>query len=237
MAEVLASYAFVPWQRADGMLQPVYSLGWTLNYEMFFYVVFALFLPLRREWAVTSVAFLLAASVLLGVGFTPAQPALIVWSDPVVLHFVFGMGLALATAHRVILPAAARLLLAVAGLALLVWMPADWAEGIRFAPGSVMLVAAAVLGPDPRLHSTIGAGLARLGDASYALYLTHPFVLRAVTIGWGVLRLHGPVAAAVASLTAFACAMVVSVVIYTVFEAPLTRALTVRWARRPVLAN
>ena len=38
---VVASYLFIPMARPDGLVQPLYGLGWTLNYEMFFYALFA----------------------------------------------------------------------------------------------------------------------------------------------------------------------------------------------------
>src|SRR5690606_35041003 len=44
----LASYFFVPYAReSDGLVRPVLGLGWTLQYEAYFYLLFAigLFLP------------------------------------------------------------------------------------------------------------------------------------------------------------------------------------------------
>ena len=42
-SEIAKSYLFVPYMPHGGeVMQPVYKLGWTLNYEMFFYAVFAL---------------------------------------------------------------------------------------------------------------------------------------------------------------------------------------------------
>ncbi len=38
---VVSSYFFIPSERPDGRIAPVLSLGWTLNYEMFFYAIFA----------------------------------------------------------------------------------------------------------------------------------------------------------------------------------------------------
>ena len=35
------SFLFYPYLRPDGLVSPVHALGWTLNYEMFFYVLFA----------------------------------------------------------------------------------------------------------------------------------------------------------------------------------------------------
>src|SRR5262245_21275262 len=49
---ILGSFLFFPVPRPDGSLLPVHFLGWTLDYEMFFYVVFAGFIVLSRQRAV-----------------------------------------------------------------------------------------------------------------------------------------------------------------------------------------
>src|SRR3954467_905713 len=46
--QVIASYCFLPWPRGDGLLNPLLSQGWTLNYEAFFYAAFALSQFFRR---------------------------------------------------------------------------------------------------------------------------------------------------------------------------------------------
>jgi peptidoglycan/LPS O-acetylase OafA/YrhL len=218
LGAVLAAYTFLPWARPDGLVQPVYSLGWTLNYEMFFYAVFALFLGLPRPRAVAAVALALGAAVLAGWLLRPASVALAFWTNPIMLQFAAGMGLALL---GVSLPGAARLVLAVAGLALLVLAPEEWHRGLRFAPGAVLLVAAAALGPEPRLGPRTAAWMARLGDASYALYLVHPFALRGVALAYAALGLPAALAAALAVTLAVAVALAS----HRWFEAPLTRRL------------
>jgi len=225
LLEIAASYAFIPWERADRLIQPVYSLGWTLNYEMFFYVVFALFLPLSRRRAVAAVAVALLGVVVAGRVFAPEHPMLIFWSQPIVLEFVLGMGLALLTARGVTLPSAARIGLAVLGLAALTLAPRDGLAVPPFMAGAGLLVAAAVLGPEPRLPSVAAAWMARLGDASYALYLVHPFVLRTLTLGWSLLALTGVTAEVLTSAAALVLACAVSMASHTWFEAPLTRGL------------
>ena len=45
-ALVLQSLLFIPFVKANLTMQPVLFVGWTLNYEMFFYLVFALCAPL-----------------------------------------------------------------------------------------------------------------------------------------------------------------------------------------------
>jgi exopolysaccharide production protein ExoZ len=77
LLQILASYAFIPWPAENGLIQPVYSLGWTLNYEMMFYAVFALFLQLSRVRAVVAAAVVLGSAVIAGWVLRPQQPALI----------------------------------------------------------------------------------------------------------------------------------------------------------------
>ncbi len=50
---VAASYLFIPWATpGDNDFHPLLGIGWTLNYEMFFYILFAPFLLFARERAV-----------------------------------------------------------------------------------------------------------------------------------------------------------------------------------------
>lgn len=165
-----ASYLFWPMARADGAVQPLYSLGWTLNYEMAFYVLFALVLPLGRRAAVLGVLALLAGLVVIGrvLGPLPVAPAF--WSDPIVLEFACGAGLALARQEGLRLPGPARLALAVAGLALLSLAGEAPALPRCLAWGgpAAFLVAAAALGPAGEAGRWINPAIA-LGDASYAL--------------------------------------------------------------------
>jgi peptidoglycan/LPS O-acetylase OafA/YrhL len=227
-AQLAASLAFLPWARPDGSVQPVYSLGWTLNYEMFFYGVFALCLPLRRGGAVAAVAVVLGLAVLTG-ALVPGLPvALAFWSDPLLLEFVLGMALALLVARGSAQSGVARLGLALGGLALLGLLPPEWPRALRFGPGATLLVAAAALGPGPRLPVALGQWVGRLGDASYALYLVHPFALRGVAVAWAALGAADGMAAWLACATALLLAVALALACHRWFEAPLTRALAGR---------
>ena len=82
-------------------------------------------------------------------------------------------------------------------------------------PGSVglpaiCLVAAAILGRSPENHSSSDAWLSRLGNASFALYLVHPFVMRAMDLLSRHIHLFGdailyvPISLVIAQITALA---------------------------------
>jgi exopolysaccharide production protein ExoZ len=45
LEHLLASLFFVPWPNQDGETLPILILGWTLNYEMLFSVLFAVASP------------------------------------------------------------------------------------------------------------------------------------------------------------------------------------------------
>src|ERR1700722_13297528 len=182
-AYVLASYAFLPWERPDGLTVPVLSLGWSLNYEMFFYLVLTPFLRLPRGRAVLGSAAGLCCLVLAGRYMIPPSGPLSFWSDPIILEFVIGMALALAVAGRSV-PAWARLIMAgTAGvylhMAAIGSFPSD---SISMAVPGALLVGAAVAGPAAERTSRLTRIMVRLGDASYAMYLFHPFVMRGVTV-------------------------------------------------------
>ena len=237
LGEIVASYLFMPFPRVlDAAPRPVLSLGWTLEYEMFFYALFACFIWLERGKAVAAVAATLAALVVFNTLADPHNVALAFWSDPIVLEFALGMGLALLWRRGLRLSATGALALGAAGLVALALdsmdsssTPIDAVDPNGFLrlfswgfPMAVVL-AAAVFGPAPR-ESRIVRGLARIGDASYALYLFHPLALIALRKAWTALHLatwlgYWPLVA-LSSLASIALALVV----WRWIEKPMTNA-------------
>ena len=224
---VVASFAFIPWLDSTGLVHPVLGLGWTLNYEMFFYVAFsfALLLTPRLGLIVLSAAFLALAAV--NALVDPHLVQLKFWTDPIILEFLFGVGVAAVLIHGLRPPAWAPPLLMVAGLAGLalgVLLPGvdGFARPLLVGVPATMLVAGAAFG---RFDATRPAWrfLILGGDASYALYLSHPFSINLVEIVWKRLHLSpGPVFVA----AALAAAVAASIVVHLILERPVTRWLS-----------
>jgi exopolysaccharide production protein ExoZ len=229
---VLASFLFLPASRPDGLVQPLYSLGWTLNYEMFFYALFAVAIAFPRRRAVPGLIGALILIVCLGMAFAPLPQPLAFWSDPIVLEFAFGMALGWASAEGFFFSRPFRLALALAGLALLALDLTQAREllalprALAFGLPAALLVASAGLASPARRGAEnllIHWGVI-LGDASYALYLLHPFVIRAlrelVTLtpigtligAWGFVMLS------------ILCAAAAAIGLNLIFERPITRA-------------
>lgn len=88
---IAASYAFIPvWNAGANRPWPVLPAGWTLNLEMMFYVLFALSLFLPRRWQIPGLSGVLLTLVAVGALHTPDTPALLAWTDPVIIDFVVG---------------------------------------------------------------------------------------------------------------------------------------------------
>ena len=233
LSEIVKSYLFIPFEQPNGAIHPVLLLGWTLNYEMLFYVLFAIALLLPRLKAVVAVSVVLFGIVIVG-QFTrlPLVP-LAFWSEPIVLEFVFGMGLAIVAEQERCLAPVWRLSLIAAGLVLLhldlirpegtIVLPQVLAYGIP----ATMLVAAAVLGGThgPAALPAVGRALCALGDASYALYLAHPFAIRAMREIFAHSGLASAAGLGIFVTLSVIAAIVLAFFVYQFVERPLTRAV------------
>jgi peptidoglycan/LPS O-acetylase OafA/YrhL len=225
---LLASYLFLPWPRPDGVMQPALGLGWTLNYEMFFYLLFTPFLLLARRRAVIGAGILLCALVALGPVIGAGSRQLGFWCDPIIMEFVFGMEIALIVSMRIGLPFAVRALLVLAAIAAF-HLDAGGA-GVRpiiYGLPAMALVAAAALRPDRGISGRFEKILVRLGDASYAMYLVHPFVMRGFTVLWHRIHARNELTGTIYVFAGLAVAQILALAINATLERKFSA-----WLRR-----
>nr|WP_281403161.1 acyltransferase [Sulfitobacter aestuariivivens] len=226
-ANVLSSYGFLPYAREDGRVAPILSLGWTLNYEVFFYAAVALCMCSGRP--LRAVAILLVALVSAGAVFKPEHTALTFWTNPLVLEFLFGIALA-----RLWQSGGPRPDIVWCGLCLTVGsvlmivldsmpMPRVLAAGL---PAMLMVAGATLFWPPIRVPDL------RLGDASYALYLSHRFALRAATLVLLPLLPATGVGAEIYLVLALLFSLVTGMVVHHWIERPMMRGFRPRQHRR-----
>ncbi|HKQ45003.1 MAG TPA: acyltransferase [Rhizomicrobium sp.] len=228
---LIKSLLFIPFERVPGDLAPVFFLGWTLNYEMFFYLLFAAGLLFRCS--ALGLGFTLAALAALAVAgrvWPPEDPALRFYTFPIMLEFALGMLVALffrkewTFSHpgwRFFLVA-----LVLLGLVLLVAPPLfpqiGWLSGVisRGLPAAMMVWAALAL--ESRGDFVKNGFWVRLGDASYAMYLTHPFVAQIFQKLCIAFQTRGLVSLLLL-IAAVAAIMTTALVVHAWIEKPLTR--------------
>ena len=203
------SFLFVS-QPVSGSV-PLLFVGWTLEYEMFFYLCFAMAIAVAER---TRIDLILALSGLVG------GSILLLGVGSIALEFLFGALLArLLPLCKLTAKGGAALTLGGAVLLALGYgQPAAYEHRVLcFGIPAAMIVAGAVV-----LPQRAGKVAVLLGDASYSLYLIHLFVLAAIFAivpaesGW------------MAVLLALMAAQFYAVALHRLVERPLTT--LVRWS-------
>jgi exopolysaccharide production protein ExoZ len=166
LVRLAKSFLFIPSFSPEhpGEVWPVLVVGWTLNYEMFFYAVFALGLARCLPLVVAPILLSLVA---LGLIFPSTNPLWTSYTSPQLLEFLAGVGLA---AARERLEVRGLWLLIPVGFAGLLAHPAGFAGGLVCGAAAVMIVAGAA-SLDLRGAAPDLPWLRLLGDASYSIYL------------------------------------------------------------------
>lgn len=233
---IAASYLFWPYRAPDGGIFPVLDLGWSLNYEMAFYIVFGLFIGLNRRVACLCIVAVLALAVAIGAMIGAGPAPLIFWTRPIVMNFAMGMTIGSLCCDRVTLAPSLRLILIASGTILFAADPLHifstplgvtvdngWARVLLSGAPAALIMAGGVLGPQPALPVWLRPAV-HVGNASYSLYLVHPFMLIAVE---KLVQKHTPLAALPLPL----------LVVGTVAGAVVAASLSFRFIERPLTAH
>lgn len=233
---VASSYLFLPATALGaGTDNPLLPVGWTLNLEMFFYGLLALARAAGRNplrWVVP----LLLVLGLLGILHVPVWSPLRFYTNPVIIEFALGMGIARLTLHGFRLGVGVAwfgLVLALFVLVLAEYLPGfspDWRLYVWGLPGTLLLLAMVSL--EGRLQHLPFFRLAHLvGDASYAIYLSHGFVIAAIGVLCGRLGYTGLGVTCVVLALCLGLSAAAGILVHRRVELPLARALKSRQGR------
>jgi peptidoglycan/LPS O-acetylase OafA/YrhL len=246
---LLRSLAFLPTassvHTSDGIPHPTLSGGWTLNYEMYFYVVFAVALAWSRPRA-TQLAVALLLAVLAAIQLTPMResPVAHFYGNPIILEFAYGIA-AFHLVRRIEVrrrataaPRGERAALVagvVLGLAALAFSDELFGRAPRWLTSGVaafvVVVCAVVLERVHRVAITNRWAIL-VGDASYVMYLIHAYVVFGVIrLGFGNRRVS-ELPGQLLTLVLMAVSIAAAVAIYRWYEQPILRALKRRFIPR-----
>lgn len=222
---VISSFLFIP----DSFAGPVVMVGWTLCFEMLFYLLFtgALFMRLQPVMWLTG---LLAALVVAGTFRTDSWPAPTKLMDPLLLEFVFGMLIGAAAIRKQFLPVRLALGLAVVSVAALLFSQVlgNDARAIRLFVWGIpaALLVLSVVSLEDWLRTRPVKWLVALGAWSYSLYLSHGFVVDFAWVVSAKLHLAHGLQSYVIYVATFCAAIGVACAIHYLIELPVTGALT-----------
>jgi exopolysaccharide production protein ExoZ len=220
-----ASLAFIPRQPPGADQFPTLVLGWSLNFEMFFYLWFALALRFdqKRSPLICAVLIAIYCAVIHLAGIDNA--ILTFWARPIVLEFVFGIAVYYLFAWDALKPPKALLLaVGLGGLVFIGYGEYHWFDYYRVViagiPSFFVVLAALLL--EKHYHLTTQNKLIfLLGEASYIIYLIHPYIIYTVLRVVVGKRDLGEYAAVplIAVLIAITSAIAIAIHIY--FEKPV----------------
>jgi exopolysaccharide production protein ExoZ len=173
---VVASYLFIPALNNLGETYPVWGLGWTLNYEMFFYLVMGIMLLFSRR--VLWVSLLLGGLVLAGMFIKPTHFLAAFYTSPQLLLFIAGGLVAKWTHHQQV-----RMPRGFLAAGLLLLSVAYYLQAVSLSQLAVVFQTMGFAGVTLAALSMEASGMLRvarvlvvLGNSSYSLYLTHMLV-------------------------------------------------------------
>jgi exopolysaccharide production protein ExoZ len=171
---ILKSLFFIPhysYSRTSE-IWPYLVPGWTLNYEMFFYLIFCIGLIFTRTLLLTSVV--IGSLALLGFLIESKSAVITFYTEPLLIEFLLGMWVAYAYLNNMLskffitcLPFGFIGLFSIPFVA-----DADIRLMIKIISSTMIVVGAVAYGP----RSNYSKLLNLLGDASYSIYLTHAVI-------------------------------------------------------------
>lgn len=230
---VVKSYLLIP--AYDGTAyRPLLAVGWTLSFEMFFYVAFSCAILLRlKRGKLAFLAGFFAFTCLLAKYLLPQGGMRFLLTDPIILEFLFGafaaevlLRFASSSRGKVmrILPAT---LIGLGSASLIIVAKFHMPDFMRAAyygiPALSIVFGAALLGSRecPRW-------LVFLGDASYSIYLTHTIVV--MVFDWVLRHFHlvDRVSPDISILLAAPITIALCCISYPLVERPLTASPTRR---------
>lgn len=218
--QLLRSLLFIPQYHPQNTSEiwPFLVPGWTLQYEMYFYAMFAIGLAFRRPLAVT----LLIGAIMILVGQigagTKGSAVFTAYTSPIITEFFQGMLIALVHQRRSL--AAYWLALPLGIAALLIFGNIDAPRLLVWGLPSTLILIGCLALEDANRMPTLPL-FKVLGDASYSIYLSHAFVLQIGLFVWWKFPVTGWMQFLIFTPAAILGCAFIGILIYRYVEQPM----------------
>ena len=230
--QLLESLFFLPPSGSGVAAFPIVYVGWTLNYELLFYALFAASMWIPGEQRRLTALFVMFCLLQVG-GLVSNNLYLRYWGSPLVIEFALGIMLSLYARTYAFSPRHAFTSIVVAACLLAATELLDTRaelHPLRFVlwgvPAAMIVFAAISLEKHDRYLDR--PWLSLLGDASFSIYLVHPFALQIIGKLSLKLGLHGTLLLdAVSVLCAGSAAVLGGIFAHAQVEKPIDQ-----WLRR-----
>ena len=180
---ILPSLFFIPVHHPEtgALISAVIPPGWTLNLEVFFYVVFAVLIKL--SYKIKLLGILLIFTGIMAANSISSSKSFAFYANPIIIEFWLGM--LLARYYHL-----GRWWMLPVGVSLLFLSKTTFGISFpMFAPGA-FLVVAGTLSIEKNIRGS--SALRLLGDSSYVLYLVHVLMIAVAHAVFGGLLQQAP---------------------------------------------
>ena len=242
LTNYLKSLLFIPYFNESGELYPMLAVGWTLNYEMFFYLSVWLCLALTLQQlnrVLFSVGFLLICAYLLIGNLKDDSAMATFFESSWLFEFLFGMICFKCYQLRILKSLQQWQLFFLSAFCYAVMVCAEvfavkLDRAVIFGLPSMLLILSAVsLEGSSVIESKIASLLCLIGNGSYATYLSHVPVLEGIRrIAHQNLNLIDPYQP-VGVLTMLLASLFVGHFIYILIDKPLSNYFKYRVLSKP----
>lgn len=224
LSRLVHSLLFLPF----GSAPPVLFLGWSLNYEMFFYLIFAFAMVFKKYRYHLFIAFF-GICILLGFLYDFHHPYLKMVTSRLNLFFLIGVILGLVI-HKINLKKTTAWAISIIGILLFAtgyfkWLPI---ESFIFTSIWVSGFVIAFLLFDKILEIRPNQFFIHIGNISYSIYLAHPFVEI-------LMRKFKPILGTsyqpILFIVGIALVLLISTILYEIFEKRFTNYLRKIWIK------
>lgn len=184
----IESLFFYPGFRSEIGFRPMLKLGWTLNYEIYFYLIFAIASTICHKFRAHIVSIILLFAILVNYSGLFGPSLITFYGDLIVLNFILGMLLFKLKSYNLNLPLVTSI-----SLIIILFIIMFYTEQIKIShklPTTIIngipsffifLLFLSINSKIETLPKIFYKSIRFLGDISYAIYLTHIYVIACIT--------------------------------------------------------
>lgn len=230
ISDIAKSLFFIPHLDAHGNPFPILQVGWTLNYEMLFYLIFSLAIAINRKHRLAAISAAIILVFVVGNTSSPQSPAGF-YGRGILFEFILGIVGGMLYKRNAVPNKVISAALALLSLCALFLTPPQPDIDSFFTAGipSFLLVISCLSLQRIESINNFFKSLSPLGDASYSLYLAHPFSIAIVSR----LLAKSNTPDWISFITLCATSILISWWSYKAIEVPISSALASK-SRRPI---
>ena len=223
ITNILSSYFFLLSEITPGVNGTLLMTGWTLCYEMYFYLLFAFALYFHRKYLLLILSFFFLLGTVSEKFYTPPD-WLSVATKPILFEFLLGASIAIIYLKKNITLLKLIFIITFIVTSLIALYNLNYTESTRpliwGLPCGLILIAAIYL---EKLGLNTPKILKSLGDSSYTLYLFHPFILSAISKLFILFALTQFIPSKIFFLLTLISILIVSYIAYLLIEKPINK--------------